>query len=154
MSSDAEIETKDVVSLKEDTASVRQVETTLMGNSTSDEDTIFLDGFSAKEQNRIFRKVDFHIVPMLMLLYLFANLDRCAMSFALSMVLFSSLHVAGMIKNRRSKSNTIPEPDQTDIVVLNTGQISATPRLKASRPALACLAATITLLLWFSSSRT
>lgn len=139
---------KDVVSLKGDTASVRQVETSLMGNSASDEDAIFLDGFSAKEQNRIFRKVDFHIVPMLMLLYLFANLDRCAiLSFALSMVLFSSPHVAGTIKNCRSKPNTIPEHDQTDVVVLNTGQTSATPRLKASRPALACLAATITLLL-------
>lgn len=102
---------KEVASLKEGAASVRQVETTLMDNSTSDEDAIFLDGFSAKEQNRIFRKVDFHIVPMLMLLYLFANLDRCVFTFAPSMVFFSSPHVRWNGQNRRSKSPKIRESD-------------------------------------------
>jgi hypothetical protein len=80
MSPGDEMELKDVASVKEDMASVRQVETTLM-DATPSEDAIFLDGFSAKEQNYIFRKVDFHIVPMLMLLYLFANLDRSVTPF-------------------------------------------------------------------------
>jgi len=80
MSPGAEMELKDVASVKEDMASVRQVETTLM-DATTNEDAIFLNGFSAKEHNRIFRKVDFHIVPMLMLLYLFANLDRSVTPF-------------------------------------------------------------------------
>lgn len=30
----------------------------------------------AKEQRRIYRKVDWRLTPMLMLLYFFANLDR------------------------------------------------------------------------------
>lgn len=95
MPPDAEMEMKDVASLKEDAASVRQVETTLMDGTNGDADTIFLDGFSSKEQNRIFRKVDFHIVPMLMLLYLFANLDRSVASFAL--VAHSFVPVAEMM---------------------------------------------------------
>ncbi|KAG8156872.1 hypothetical protein KVR01_013285 [Diaporthe batatas] len=55
MSRDGKVELEDVSSLKEGTPSVRQLESTFI-DGTASEDEIFLDGFSAKEQNRIFRK--------------------------------------------------------------------------------------------------
>lgn len=98
MSQGDKLEMEDVSSLKQDTASVHQLETTLVDDSHS-EDEIFLDSFSAKEQNRIFRKVDFHIVPMLMLLYLFANLDRFVTPFVPSHFILPFLHT----RNQRNR---------------------------------------------------
>jgi hypothetical protein len=40
------------------------------------DDVIFLESFSRAETNGIYRKTDLHLIPFLMLLYLFANLDR------------------------------------------------------------------------------
>ena len=40
------------------------------------EEYSFLESFSRKERNTIYLKTDLHLVPFLMLLYLFANLDR------------------------------------------------------------------------------
>lgn len=42
-----------------------------------------LNDVSTKEQARIYRKVDWRLTPMLMLLYFFANLDRLAISHSL-----------------------------------------------------------------------
>ncbi|KAK2609917.1 hypothetical protein N8I77_003386 [Diaporthe amygdali] len=39
-------------------------------------DIDYLDNVSDKEQKRIYRKVDWRLTPMLMLLYFFTNLDR------------------------------------------------------------------------------
>lgn len=40
------------------------------------EEADFLNEVPAKEQSRIYRKVDWRLTPMLMMLYFFANLDR------------------------------------------------------------------------------
>lgn len=42
----------------------------------SQEEADSLHDVPAKEQTRIYRKVDWRLTPMLMLLYFFANLDR------------------------------------------------------------------------------
>jgi hypothetical protein len=40
------------------------------------DDAVFLDGFSQKDHKKAFWKVDWRLMPMLMALYLIANLDR------------------------------------------------------------------------------
>ncbi|KAK6414736.1 hypothetical protein LTR95_017687 [Oleoguttula sp. CCFEE 5521] len=55
--------------------SVQHLESSLKP-SPSLEDAAFLHEFSVKEEKRTFRKVDWHVVPMLALLYFMANLDR------------------------------------------------------------------------------
>ena len=40
------------------------------------DDTIFMESFSLKEKRKIYWKTDLHLLPLLSLLYLFANLDR------------------------------------------------------------------------------
>jgi hypothetical protein len=42
----------------------------------SHEDAHFLHDFDEKEHQKIYRKVDYRLMPMLMALYLIANLDR------------------------------------------------------------------------------
>jgi hypothetical protein len=40
------------------------------------EDATYVHEFGEQEHSRAFRKVDWHLMPMLMALYLIANLDR------------------------------------------------------------------------------
>ncbi|KAH7030577.1 major facilitator superfamily domain-containing protein [Microdochium trichocladiopsis] len=61
----------------------------------SREEAQLLHDLDPKEQARIFRKIDFHLVPMLMLLYLIANLDRANIGNAKIEGLEKSLKMTG-----------------------------------------------------------
>ncbi|OQO00720.1 hypothetical protein B0A48_13211 [Cryoendolithus antarcticus] len=74
--------------------SVQHLESSLNAG-LSLEDAAFLHEFSVKEQKRIFRKVDWHVVPMLALLYLMANLDRANIGNAKIEGLEKSLNMTG-----------------------------------------------------------
>ena len=42
----------------------------------SQDDIVFMESIPKKEQDRIFRKVDWRLVPLLSILYLLSHLDR------------------------------------------------------------------------------
>lgn len=69
----AQPDVKDKIELYESETAPQQPQPT---GRLSAEDLGFLDSFSRKERNKIYLKTDLHLVPFLMLLYLFANLDR------------------------------------------------------------------------------
>jgi hypothetical protein len=45
-------------------------------NGLSDEDNAFLDAFTPQQRKSALRKVDFHLIPLLAIFFLFAYLDR------------------------------------------------------------------------------
>lgn len=57
-------------------AGISEQARTYLRAGLSHEDTDFLLSLTAKEQNKIYHKVDRRVVPMLALLYLIAHLDR------------------------------------------------------------------------------
>ncbi|KAH8897882.1 permease of the major facilitator superfamily [Thozetella sp. PMI_491] len=59
------------------------------------EDSLFLHNTSDKEKARIYRKVDFRLTPMLILLYLISNLDRANIGNAKIQGLEKSLNMSG-----------------------------------------------------------
>lgn len=65
---------KDKIELSEQEAAPKQP----TNGRLTEEEYSFLESFSRKERNKIYLKTDLHLVPFLMLLYLFANLDRYA----------------------------------------------------------------------------
>lgn len=46
-------------------------------NGLSQDDAEFLRDYPASEHKKVFRKVDWRLMPTLMSLYLIANIDRC-----------------------------------------------------------------------------
>ena len=70
-----DVSQKDEVSYLED-ANVPEQKRKYIQTGLSAEDADFLLDMLLKQQNAIFRKVDFRVVPMLALLYLIAHLDR------------------------------------------------------------------------------
>lgn len=47
-----------------------------LARGLSQEDAVFLRDFSKAEHKTVFRKIDWRLMPMLMSLYLIANIDR------------------------------------------------------------------------------
>ena len=47
-----------------------------LASGLSQDDAIFLRDFSGTEHKKVFRKIDWRLMPMLMSLYLIANIDR------------------------------------------------------------------------------
>lgn len=57
------------------TAQTAHLEHSLKAGLTHDE-ALFVHDYSQKDHEKVFRKVDWRLMPMLMALYLIANLDR------------------------------------------------------------------------------
>lgn len=55
---------------------VAHMEKSLKADSASEEAAPHPDELTKEEHDKTFRKVDLHLMPMLMALYLIANLDR------------------------------------------------------------------------------
>lgn len=53
---------------------VSQIETSSQAKPIDDE--VVVDDVSPEQHRKTFRKVDFHLMPLLMALYLISNLDR------------------------------------------------------------------------------
>jgi hypothetical protein len=47
-----------------------------LASGLSQDDAIFLRDFSGAQHKKVFRKIDWRLMPMLMSLYLIANIDR------------------------------------------------------------------------------
>lgn len=47
-----------------------------LASGLSQDDAIFLRDFPGAEHKKVFRKIDWRLMPMLMSLYLIANIDR------------------------------------------------------------------------------
>lgn len=47
-----------------------------LANGLSQTDAVFLRDFPETEHKKVFRKIDLRLMPMLMSLYLIANIDR------------------------------------------------------------------------------
>ena len=47
-----------------------------LASGLSQDDAVFLRDFPRAEQKKVFRKIDWRLMPMLMSLYLIANIDR------------------------------------------------------------------------------
>ena len=52
-----------------------------LANGLSQNDAAFLRDFPSAEHKKVFRKIDWRLMPMLMSLYLIANIDRLVLLF-------------------------------------------------------------------------
>lgn len=73
----------------------------------SEEEASFLANVSPEEESKIYRKIDYRVVPMLTMLYLISHLDRANLgAYLFLQTVKTNLTFDRKCKNRRPRANT------------------------------------------------